>query len=171
MTGDDSRERRKRALIGAGIGALAGGAVGRYMDQQEAALRERLARSGVSVTRMGDEIQLVMPGNVTFETDRADIRADFFEVLSSVGVVLAEYDQTLVEISGHTDSTGDDAHNQVLSERRAESVRGYLEAQGIQPVRLVARGFGERQPVAANDTADGRQQNRRVELRLVPLTL
>ena len=171
LTGDDSRERRKRALIGAGVGALAGGAVGRYMDQQEAALRERLARTGVGVTRMGDNIQLVMPGGITFQTDRADIRSDFFEVLNSVALVLREYEKTLVEVTGHTDSVGGDSYNQQLSESRAESVRRYLQAQGIQEARLIARGFGERQPVASNETPSGRQLNRRVEIQLVPLTL
>ncbi len=170
LTGDDSRERRKRALIGAGVGTLAGAAVGQYMDRQEAALRERLARTGVGVTRVGDEIQLVMPGNVTFETDRGEIRAEFYDVLSSVAVVLKEYDKTLVEISGYTDSTGEADYNQRLSEARAESVRSYLAAQGITEVRLVARGFGERSPVGPNETAEGRQLNRRVEIRLVPLT-
>jgi len=170
LTGKDSRDRRKRALIGAGIGALAGGAVGNYMDRQEAALRERLARSGVGVTRMGDEIQLLMPGNVTFETNRDEIRSEFFTVLNDVALVLVEYDKTLVEISGHTDTTGAADYNQRLSERRAESVRRYLSAQGVKEVRLVARGFGERMPIASNETPAGRQQNRRVEIQLVPLT-
>jgi outer membrane protein OmpA-like peptidoglycan-associated protein len=170
LSGDDRRERMRRALLGAGIGALAGGAVGNYMDRQEAALRERLVRSGVGVTRMENEIQLVMPGNVTFEWDRADIRPDFYETLASVALVLREYDRTLVEISGHTDSTGDAMYNQGLSERRAEAVRRYLAAQQIREVRLVARGFGARAPIASNDSAEGRQLNRRVEIRLVPLT-
>jgi len=170
ITGDDSRERRKRALIGAGVGALAGGAVGNYMDRQEAALRERLARTGVGVSRMGDEIQLVMPGNVTFETDRAEIRSDFYEVLNSVTIVLKEYDKTLVEVTGFTDSTGTNDYNQRLSEDRAESVRRYLASQGIIEGRLAARGYGERNPIASNDTEQGRALNRRVELRLVPLT-
>jgi outer membrane protein OmpA-like peptidoglycan-associated protein len=141
------------------------------MDRQEAALRERLARTGVGVTRVGDEIQLVMPGNVTFETDRREIRAEFYEVLSSVAVVLKEYEKTLVEISGYTDSTGEADYNQRLSEARSESVQRYLAAQGVADVRLVARGFGERNPVGSNETAEGRQQNRRVEIRLVPLTV
>jgi outer membrane protein OmpA-like peptidoglycan-associated protein len=105
-TGDNSKERKKRALIGAGVGALAGGAVGGYMDVQEAKLRERLQRTGVGVQRVGDEIVLVMPGNITFASDSADLRPDFFEVLDSVGLVLVEYDRTVVEVAGHTDSTG-----------------------------------------------------------------
>ena len=165
-----SRDRAKGALIGAGAGALAGGAVGAYMDVQEAKLRERLAGTGVGVTRIGDELVLNMPGNVTFETNRAEIRGSFYDVLGSVGLVLKEYDKTLVEVMGHTDSTGSEALNQGLSEKRADSVGDYLVAQGVDRRRVLTRGFGERHPIASNDTVGGREQNRRVELRLVPLT-
>jgi outer membrane protein OmpA-like peptidoglycan-associated protein len=164
------RDRAKGALIGAGVGALAGGAVGAYMDVQEAKLRERLAGTGVSVTRVGDNLILNMPGNVTFETDRSDIRSSFFNVLNSVGLVLAEYNKTIIEVMGHTDSTGSDAYNQTLSEQRARSVGDYMVAQGIDRRRILTQGFGERYPIASNDTPAGRQQNRRVELRLVPIT-
>jgi outer membrane protein OmpA-like peptidoglycan-associated protein len=168
ITGRNSRSRRKRALIGAGVGTLAGAAVGQYMDRQETALRERLAKTGVGVTRMGDDIQLVMPGNVTFETNQSAVRADFYDVLNDVA--LKEYDKTLVEVTGYTDSTGDDAYNQSLSERRSESVLRYLASQGVQEMRLASQGFGEQQPIASNDTPEGREQNRRVEIRLLPLT-
>ncbi len=164
------RDRAKGALIGAGVGALAGGAVGAYMDVQEAKLRQRLAGTGVGVTRVGDELVLRMPGNVTFESDRVEIRSSFFEVLSSVGLVLKEYNKTLVEVSGHTDGSGSDDYNQTLSEKRARIVGDYLVAQGVDRRRVLSQGLGERHPIASNDTADGRQQNRRVELRLVPLT-
>jgi outer membrane protein OmpA-like peptidoglycan-associated protein len=164
------RDRAKGALIGAGAGALAGGTVGAYMDVQEAKLRQRLAGTGVSVTRVGDEIVLNMPGNVTFETDRSELRPSFYETLNSVGLVLQEYDKTIVEVMGHTDSTGAESYNQSLSERRAGTVGSYLVAQGIDRRRLLTQGFGERNPIASNDTPEGRQQNRRVELRLVPLT-
>jgi outer membrane protein OmpA-like peptidoglycan-associated protein len=164
------RDRAKRAAIGAGIGAVAGGAVGAYMDVQEAKLREQLRGTGVGVARDGDNLLLVMPGNVTFATDSADIRSDFFPVLHSVVLVLKEYEKTIVEVTGHTDSTGAPMYNQELSERRAASVGRYLEAQGVRPVRIVTKGFGPRMPIAGNDTPDGRQQNRRVELRLIPLT-
>ena len=163
------RDRARGAAIGAGVGALAGGAVGGYMDYQESKLRERLAGTGVGVTRVGDEIVLRMPGNVTFETDRADIRPSFYDVLGSVGLVLQEYDKTLIEIMGHADSTGDAGYNQKLSARRASSVGAYLQSQGVLRQRVLARGFGEEYPVADNATAAGRQANRRVELRLVPI--
>jgi outer membrane protein OmpA-like peptidoglycan-associated protein len=165
-----ARDRAKGALIGAGAGALAGGAVGAYMDVQEAKLRQRLAGTGVGVTRVGDEIVLNMPGNVTFETDRSELRPSFYETLNSVGLVLQEYDKTIVEVMGHTDSTGAESYNQSLSERRAGTVGSYLVAQGIDRRRVLTQGFGERHPIAGNDTPEGRQQNRRVELRLVPLT-
>jgi outer membrane protein OmpA-like peptidoglycan-associated protein len=170
ISGDDNRERRKRAAIGAGIGALAGGAVGYYMDQQEARLREKLAGTGVSVTRNGDQVILNMPGNVTFATNQADINAGFYPVLDSVAEVLYEYDKTLVEIVGHTDSTGTDAINKPLSQRRADSVSAYLKSRNISDVRLSTYGVGSDYPVASNATPEGRSLNRRVEIALLPLT-
>lgn len=171
ITGDSSMERKKRALVGAGLGALAGGAVGAYMDRQEMRLRQELDRTGVSVTRIGDNITLNMPGNVTFATDSSDLNAGFYDVLNSVALVLDEYEQTVIEVAGHTDSTGSDAYNQQLSERRASSVASYLATRNLNRERMIEIGMGEQRPVAPNDTAGGRQQNRRVELTLVPLTL
>ena len=171
ITGDSSMERKKRALVGAGLGALTGAAVGSYMDRQEARLREELDRTGVSVTRIGDNITLNMPGNITFATDSADLNAGFFDVLSSVAVVIGEFEQTVVEIAGHTDSTGSDTYNQQLSERRAASVARYLGTRDVLRDRIIEVGMGESRPVATNDTAEGRQANRRVELTLVPLTV
>ena len=170
ISGDDSLERRQRALAGAGIGALAGGAAGYYMDRQEAKLRAQLEGTGVSVTRMGDNITLNMPGNITFATDSADLNAGFFAVLNSVGTVVNEFDQTIIEVAGHTDSTGSDQYNQGLSERRADSVASYLQAREVIGERIITVGIGEQRPVADNGTAGGRQLNRRVELTLVPLT-
>ena len=170
VSGDDSVERRQRALLGAGIGALAGGGIGYYMDRQEAKLREELAGTGVSVYRNGDNITLNMPGNVTFATNSADLSPRFFDVLGSVSKVITEFDQTVVEVAGHTDSTGTHSHNQGLSERRAESVARYLGTHGVMRERLITVGMGEEMPVADNSTADGRQLNRRVEITMVPLT-
>lgn len=169
-TGDSAKERRKRALIGAGVGALSGGAVGYYMDRQEAQLRQRLEGTGVSVTRHGDNITLNMPGNVTFATDSAEVRSSFADVLESVALVLKEYPKTIIEVAGHTDSTGSDQYNQLLSERRAEAVAGVLRRHGVDDRRMVVRGYGEAYPIAGNDTPQGREQNRRVELTLSPLT-
>ena len=169
-SGDDAVDRRQRAMIGAGIGALAGGSVGYYMDKQEAELRAELQGTGVSVTRDGDYITLNMPGNVTFATDSSDLNPAFFDVLRSVGKVVKEYEQTVVEVAGHTDSTGSDAYNQGLSERRASTVAQYLQSRGVDPVRMITVGMGESMPIADNSSAAGRQSNRRVELTLVPLT-
>jgi outer membrane protein OmpA-like peptidoglycan-associated protein len=171
ITGDSSMERKKRALVGAGLGAIAGAGVGTYMDRQEAKLRAELERTGVSVTRIGDNITLNMPGNITFATNSADLNANFFEVLNSVSLVVNEYNQTVIEVAGHTDSTGSDSYNQQLSERRAAAVASYLGTRNVRTDRMITVGQGEGSPVATNDTDLGRQQNRRVELTLVPLTL
>ena len=170
VSGDDAVERRQHALIGAGVGALAGGSIGYYMDRQEAKLRAELQGTGVSVTRIGDNITLNMPGNVTFATDSADLSYSFFDVLNSVGKVLEEFDQTVVEVAGHTDSTGTEDYNQGLSERRASSVATYLQGRGVIEARLMPVGMGELRPVADNGSADGRQANRRVEITMVPVT-
>ena len=169
-SGDDAVERRQRAMLGAGIGALAGGAVGYYMDRQEAELRAELQGTGVSVYRDGDNITLNMPGNVTFATNSADLSPAFFDVLTSVSKVLSKYDQTVVEVAGHTDSTGTDSYNQALSERRSSSVAQYLQTQDVDPARMITVGMGESMPVADNGTSSGRQLNRRVEITMVPLT-
>jgi outer membrane protein OmpA-like peptidoglycan-associated protein len=171
ITGDSSMERKKRAIVGAGIGALAGGGVGAYMDRQEAKLRAELDATGVSVTRVGDNITLNMPGNITFPTDSSNLNAGFYEVLNSVSLVVNEYEQTVVEVAGHTDSTGTNVYNQQLSERRAASVAAYLRTRNVLGERIIEVGMGEERPVATNDTDSGRQANRRVELTLVPLTL
>lgn len=173
ITGDDSAERKKRALILGGVGALAGGAVGNYMDRQDAALRARLQGTGVSVTRTGpkgENITLNMPGNITFAVNSADISASFYQVLNSVALVLKEFDKTMVEVAGHTDSDGSDAYNQQLSERRAASVVAYLVSQNLRADRFLTVGAGETKPIASNATPEGKQQNRRVEITIVPLT-
>ena len=170
VSGDDAVERRQRALIGAGVGALAGGSIGYYMDREEAKLRAEFEGTGVSVTRMGDNITLNMPSNITFATDSSDLSPAFFNVLNSVGKVLSEFDRTVVEVAGHTDSTGTDAYNQALSERRASSVAAYLTSQGVMQERLITLGMGEAMPVADNGSTQGRALNRRVEITLVPVT-
>jgi len=169
IIGDSSSERKRRAIQLGVAGGLAGGAVGNYMDRQEAKLRAQLQGTGVSVTRSGDNIILNMPGNVTFATNSADINANFYPVLNSVALVLKEFDKTVVDVAGHADSTGDDAMNMQLSQRRATSVSSYLGAQGVSGQRLITVGYGETRPIATNDTPEGRQQNRRVEITLQPV--
>lgn len=170
LSGDDADERRKRALIGAGVGALGGTAVGAYMDKQESVLRRQLQGSGVSVTRMGNDLILNMPGNVTFPVDGSDIKSDFYDVLDSVALVLKEYDKTLIDVTGHTDNTGAYEYNMRLSQRRANSVGDYLASRGVLRERILTQGVGPDYPVGDNSTSQGRQMNRRVELVLKPLT-
>ncbi len=170
ISGGTGQERRKKALIGAGVGAIAGGGVGYYMDVQEAKLRQELSSTGVSVTRDGDNLVLNMPSNITFPVGGSSINSQFYSVLNSVNLVVKEYDKTLIEIQGHTDSTGSASSNQSLSERRASSVSEYFASQGVNRLRLESYGFGENQPIASNDSEQGRQVNRRVEIILVPIS-
>jgi outer membrane protein OmpA-like peptidoglycan-associated protein len=167
---NSSASSRKAMLIGAGIGAIAGGGVGLYMDNQEAKLRQRLEGTGVSVTRMGDTIILNMPSSITFDTDRAEVKPRFYDVLNSVSIVLAEFDKTIIDVEGHTDADGSDRYNQDLSERRAGSVAEYLVAQGNNYRRFQVLGMGETQPVSSNASAEGKARNRRVEIQIAPLT-
>ena len=160
----------RAALVGAGVGLLSGGAVGGYMDAQEALLRDQLRSTGVSVTRAGDRIILNMPSNITFPSDQASILPGFYETLNSVALVLTKYDRSIVDVYGHTDSQGSDAYNLQLSQERASAVSQYLAGQGIDPRRLNSQGFGESRPVATNATDAGRAQNRRVEIAISPLT-
>jgi outer membrane protein OmpA-like peptidoglycan-associated protein len=163
-------DKLENALIGAGVGALAGGGVGYYMDVQEAKLRQKLEGTGVSVTRVGDNITLNMPSSITFATNSADLNAQFYNALDGVSMVLKEYNKTVIEVAGHTDSTGSDQYNQQLSQRRASAVANYLASHGVVNQRLITVGAGETHPVASNDSESGRAQNRRVEMTIVPVT-
>ncbi len=167
MAVSSKSDRGKGALIGAAGGAAIGGGVGFRMDQQEAALRAKLEGSGVRVIREGNNIRLVMPGHLTFDVDSYNVRSHFYGTLESVALVLKEFTKTNIRIGGHTDSTGSDTYNQTLSERRANSVGQFLIAQGIMSARVSTSGYGKRYPITNNDTAVGRQTNRRVELELV----
>jgi len=158
------------ALIGAGVGALAGGAVGNYQDKQEKKLRQQMAGTGVEVVRKGDNITLDMPGNVTFAFDSAALNPQFNSVLDKVAQTLTEYDQTVIQIAGHTDSTGTHAYNMKLSEQRASSVKSYLAGRGVPAKRMQTVGAGPDHPIADNSTEAGRAENRRVEITIVPVT-
>mgnify|MGYP006363450923 FL=1 len=150
LSGDDATERRQRAMVGAGVGAVAGGAAGVYQDRQEAELRRRTAGTGIEVTRDGDVIKLNLPDGVTFDFNRADLKPQFYPALDQVASTMAEYNQTIVEVSGHTDSVGSDEYNQGLSERRASAVANYLTGRGLIRERFEVVGMGERYPVADN---------------------
>lgn len=161
--------RGKGAMIGAALGGAAGGGYGHYQDKQEEKLRQQLAGSGVDVQRNGDNIKLIMPGNVTFRTGSAEIQADFYNTLNAVAGSLKEFQGSNVKITGYTDSTGDAMRNQILSEQRADSVARYLQSQGVTSARLQTSGLGARNPLDSNNTEAGRQANRRVELDVIPV--
>jgi outer membrane protein OmpA-like peptidoglycan-associated protein len=166
----DSEEGRTNALIGAGIGALAGAGIGHYMDQQEAEMRRALSESGVGVRRQGNDLMLIMPGDITFDTGSSSITSGFYMVLNDVSDVLNRYPATYVDVIGHADATGPDDYNQNLSEQRASAVGGYLIAQRVLRDRFYIAGMGERSPIASNDTVYGRRENRRVEIVIRPHT-
>lgn len=163
------KDRGKGALIGAAVAGAAAAGYGYYADKQEEELRRSMEGTGVEVQRQGDTIQLIMPGNITFATDSADIASSFYTPLNNLASSFRQYNQNSIEIVGHTDSTGNHTYNVGLSQRRAQSVANYLAAQGVDASRLSTRGAGPDQPVASNATADGRAQNRRVEVTLRPL--
>jgi outer membrane protein OmpA-like peptidoglycan-associated protein len=160
---------RTEQLLGAGIGAIAGGAVGAYMDRQEADLRRQTAGTGVDVLRQGDDLILRMPSSVTFDVDRWEVKPQFYGVLDDVGRTLGSYNQTYIDVLGHTDTTGSNEHNQLLSERRAGAVADYLATRGVARARMATRGFGESAPLYVPDDTDmKRAANRRVEIKIVP---
>lgn len=169
LSGGDATERRQRALIGAGVGALAGGGIGAYMDKQEAELRRELEGSGVGISRSGNNISLIMPGDITFSTGSSGISGEFYPTLSSVAKVLNKYNQTMVAIVGHTDNVGDRNYNYRLSQSRANSVASFLQTQKVAAQRFQVSGQGPDAPVASNSTAAGRQANRRVSIQLAPM--
>lgn len=166
--GASGGDRGQRAAIGAAAGAAIGAGVGKYMQNQEEKLRQQTAGTGVEVARQGDNVILNMPGHVTFATDSAQISPAFQGTLDQVATTIAEYRDTRVQVAGHTDSTGSESYNQQLSQRRAQAVADYLASRGVATTRIATIGYGETQPVASNETAEGRQRNRRVEIILSP---
>jgi outer membrane protein OmpA-like peptidoglycan-associated protein len=164
------RNDRTEKILGAGIGGLAGAGIGAYMDRQEQELRRRTAGTDVRVIRQGDDLILNMPSGITFATNESSVQPQFRGTLDQVADVLRQYNQTYVDVYGHTDSTGSDSYNFDLSQRRATAVADYLTMRGVQSARLGTRGFGESQPIASNDTEEGKAANRRVEIKLVPIT-
>ncbi|MGZ8547764.1 MAG: OmpA family protein [Sulfuricurvum sp.] len=163
-----SNHSTKRTVIGGAIGALAGYGIGTYMDKQQADLKQELKGSGVEVQRQGDTINLNMPGGITFDTGRANIKPNFNPVLSDIAGVMSKYPETKIEVQGHTDNVGSNADNLQLSELRAQSVSSALGAQGVDSSRIKSVGYGESMPVATNNTAAGRETNRRVEIKIIP---
>ncbi|WP_203308773.1 OmpA family protein [Sphingomonas beigongshangi] len=163
------RNDRTAKILGAGIGGLAGAGIGAYMDRQERELRARTQGTDVQVVREGDNLLLNIPSGITFAYNSATVQPQFQRTLDQVAQTLAQYNQTYIDVYGFTDSTGSDAYNQQLSERRATAVADYLASRGVQPARIGTRGFGESNPVASNETEAGRAANRRVEIKIVPI--
>lgn len=161
--------RGKGALIGAAVGGAAGAGYGYYVDKQEAELRQQMAGTGVEVQRQGDQLTLVMPGNITFASNSADISSGFYSSLNNLANSFRQYNQNNIEVLGYTDSTGSYQNNVSLSQRRAQSVVSYLISQGVDSSRVSARGLGPENPIASNATEAGRSQNRRVEIKLTPI--
>lgn len=157
----------KGALIGAGVGAAAGAGTGAYMDVQARKLRQELLNTGVQVQEVNGQIYLIMPGNITFDSNDANIKPAFQPVLNSIAKVIDEYDKTMVQVNGYTDSTGSAATNNSLSLMRANSISNYLRLKGVDGSRIVSNGYGSSNPIASNATAAGREQNRRVEIVLI----
>lgn len=168
ITGDDADERRQNALKGAVIGAAAGGVVGGILERQEQALRRDLNNDDIVINNTGDRLILTLPQNIVFATDSTTVRSDLAADLNVLARNLRDYPNSSVQVVGHTDNTGDAAYNQDLSERRASSVASVLMRAGVSPGRIQTYGRGENQPVATNLTSEGRLQNRRVEIIIVP---
>ena len=164
------RHDRTEKILGAGIGAIAGAGIGSYMNEQERKLRQQTAGSGVDVIRQGDDLLLRMPSGITFAFNDASVQPQFRPTLDEVASILSQYPKTYIDVYGHTDSDGSDAYNQTLSERRAQSVANYLSSHGVQSARIATRGFGESQPIASNATEEGKASNRRVEIKISPVT-
>ena len=158
---------KKGALIGAGIGAASGAGVGGYMDLQARRLREELVGTGVQVQKNGDQVRLIMPSNITFDTDSAVFKPVFNKILDSVAKVINEFDKTNVQIVCYTDNTGTVAYNNKLSLQRAQAVANYLLLRNVSTARMIVNGMGPNNPIASNATTAGREQNRRVEITLI----
>lgn len=159
----------KGAAIGCAGGGAVGFGVGAYMDNQEEVLRQELVNSGVQVKRVGDQIQLVLDSDITFASGKADVSPAIAPSLRSIAKVMNEFDETMIVVSGHTDSTGSEEYNQRLSEIRAQSVQTELNRAGVGRNRTSVEGYGEMKPLCDNKTAAGRSCNRRVELMIVPM--
>ncbi len=160
-----SSKRARNAAVGCG---LIGMGIGAYMDAQEKKLRDELAGSGIRVVREGDNIRLVMPNSITFGVDSSNVSSGIFPTLNSVAKVLNEFEESVLLVAGHTDSSGSESYNQQLSVKRAQGVADYLSSREVARQRLRVTGFGESAPIASNSTKDGQAQNRRVELLIEP---
>jgi len=167
--GRDTESTLIGAAAGAAVGAAAGAGVGHMMDKQEAEMRDALAESeAAAVRREGDLLAIVFKGDVTFDLGSYDVRPGLYNELDRIAQIMIKYPQTSIIVEGHTDSTGSESYNQKLSERRATSVESLLVQREVQEYRVNTVGYGESRPLATNSTPEGRQMNRRVEIRINP---
>lgn len=159
-------------IIGAGIGGVAGAAVGYTMDKQIKELREGTAGTGVDIapTDDGQAILVNLPEGVTFDVNSSALKPEFRGTLTTIAGSMKQYPDSLIDVYGHTDSTGSDQYNQTLSESRARTVANYLTMQGVSAARVRSQGYGETMPIADNATEEGRRRNRRVEIKIVPIS-
>jgi outer membrane protein OmpA-like peptidoglycan-associated protein len=162
LIGSKSGKAGKGALIGAAAGALIGGTIGNRLDKQA----KELAAAGAETRRTEEGILVNMKGDILFDTGKASLKPAATDQINQVGAVLAKYPDDRIMVVGHTDSVGDDASNQRLSENRAKAVKMQLLSAGVPAENIATEGMGESQPIGSNSTADGRQQNRRVELKI-----
>ncbi|MCR8548742.1 OmpA family protein [Salipiger sp. P9] len=167
LIGGNNNDTVKNTLVGAAAGAALGGVIGNQLDKQEAELRQQLGNN-VAITNTGDRLIVTMPQDILFATDSAALRSDLQADIRTVGRSLLDYPNTTVQVLGHTDSDGDAGYNLDLSKRRAQAVASLLISEGVPSSRVQAIGRGEDQPVASNLTAEGKQQNRRVEIVILP---
>ncbi|MBF0100202.1 MAG: OmpA family protein [Desulfobacterales bacterium] len=171
IIGKDTKATLIGAAIGAAIGGASGAGVGNMMDRQEQQYRQALAASeAAAVQRQGNMLAIVFKGDVTFDTNSTFVRPGLLSEVDRIAQIMVQYPQTVIRVEGHTDSIGSEQYNQQLSERRAESVKNLLIQRGVNPYNIMAIGYGKTLPVASNATPEGRQRNRRVEIKVAPST-
>ena len=171
IIGGDTEATLIGTAIGAAVGGAGGAAVGNMMDKQEAEMRQALADSeAAAIRREGNLLAISLRGDVTFDTDSAIVRPGLYSEIDRIADILIKYPMTVIQVEGHTDSTGSESYNMDLSTRRAEAVKNLLVQKGVDPSRILTMAFGESKPIASNETDYGRAQNRRVEIKVAPTT-
>jgi outer membrane protein OmpA-like peptidoglycan-associated protein len=171
IIGGDTEATLIGTAIGAAVGGAGGAAVGNMMDKQEAEMRQALAESeAAAIRREGNLLEISLRGDVTFDTNSAIVRPGLYSEIDRITNVLIKYLDTVIQVEGHTDSTGSESYNMDLSARRAEAVKNILVQKGVGPLRILTLAFGESKPIASNDSDYGRAKNRRVEIKIAPVT-
>ena len=171
IIGGDTEATLIGTAIGAAVGGAGGAAVGNMMDKQEAEMRQALAESeAAAISREGNLLAISLKGDVTFDTNSAIVRPGLYSEIDRIANVLIKYPDTVIQVEGHTDSRGSESYNMDLSSRRAEAVKNLLVQKGVEPSRILTIAYGESKPIASNDSDYGRAKNRRVEIKVAPVT-